>query len=309
MASHADREETWCTIESDPGVFTELIEMIGVKDVSVEELYDLDFVSSPTEHIYGLVFLFKWQDEKDARVPETDYPGVFFANQVVPNACATQALLSILLNCDESVDIGPHLTEFKQFTESMPPDLKGLTLTNATVIRNAHNSFRPPDSALLLKQSKKGKAEDAYHYVSYLPILGHLWELDGLKRGPLKLGPCTKEDWLKLASETLKQRIEQYANSEFMFSLMALSKSPAVVLAERHAFLEAAGEAREAAEVVEQLKQYQDKREKWRRENIRRRHDYTAFIVNMLTELAKAGKLDDVLRETIAKYGEEYITH
>src|SRR3989338_6318414 len=98
MAAGADREETWCTIESDPGIFTELIEMIGVKDVAVEELYDIDFTDSSisADQIYGLVFLFKWKDEADIRVPETDYPGVFFANQVVPNACATQALLSIL---------------------------------------------------------------------------------------------------------------------------------------------------------------------------------------------------------------------
>ena len=52
----------WCTIESDPGVFTALINEIGVRGVSVEELYDIN--QPLPQKVFGLIFLFKYVPEK-----------------------------------------------------------------------------------------------------------------------------------------------------------------------------------------------------------------------------------------------------
>ena len=48
---------------------------------------------------------------------------LFFAAQTIQNACGTQALLSVLLNQDGKVDIGPQLRDFKDFTGAFPSEV------------------------------------------------------------------------------------------------------------------------------------------------------------------------------------------
>jgi hypothetical protein len=57
VASHSRCKMSWCTIESDPGVFTELISTIGIGGTEVAELWDLEQVGDVPS--YGLIFLFK----------------------------------------------------------------------------------------------------------------------------------------------------------------------------------------------------------------------------------------------------------
>ncbi|CAJ1413196.1 unnamed protein product [Effrenium voratum] len=222
--------DEWCTIESDPGVFTQLCEEIGVKGIQFEEIYSLGpeaFEALDVEKIYGLIFLFKWQREADPR-PTVDASehGIFFAQQVIHNACATQAILSALMNAD--LDLGPVLKEFKDFTLGLDPQMKGLAISNSEAIRKAHNSFRQQTSFEIV-HDKEEKGE-AFHFVCYICHNQKIYELDGLKAGPVFIGDADGPLWAEKAREEIQRRIEAYSKTasagnesvELRFNLMAI---------------------------------------------------------------------------------------
>lgn len=115
----------FAVIESDPGVFTTLVRTLGVRGLQVVELYDIEPWASDHLHpIYGLVFCFLWRKDndvlpkKEGLEDEDDSAKLWFANQLSDDACASMAILNVLLNVEE-VDVGEKLKEFKNETERM----------------------------------------------------------------------------------------------------------------------------------------------------------------------------------------------
>ncbi|XP_076858734.1 ubiquitin carboxyl-terminal hydrolase BAP1 isoform X2 [Brachyhypopomus gauderio] len=229
----------WLELESDPGLFTLLVEDFGVKGVQVEEIYDLQ--SKCQSPVYGFIFLFKWIEERRSRrkvstlVDETSViddeivNDMFFAHQLIPNSCATHALLSVLLNCS-GVELGNTLSRMKAFTKGFSPESKGYAIGNAPELAKAHNSHaRPEPRHLPEKQNgiSAVRTMEAFHFVSYVPIKDRLFELDGLKAYPIDHGPWgEEEEWTDKARRVIMERIGLATAGEpyhdIRFNLMAV---------------------------------------------------------------------------------------
>ena len=325
----------WCTIESDPGVFTELIKNIGVKGVQVDEIIDLDILESDNEPVYGLIFLFKYLQKSDYKpnVLTSWDPDLFFAKQEVQNACATQAILGILLNNEDKLDIGPTLKELKSFSLEMDPATRGLAISNSEKIRVEHNKFSHPEPFIFTK-TKAEDGDDVFHFVAYIHFKNAIYELDGLRNGPILIEENVKnEEWIKKVKPSILNRINLYAKNEIKFNLLALvpdrlekAKKVEADLIKRKNYIKNLIENNANKSDDKDLQEYNNmnkeqlenslkdfdnmiknneltikdeeiKVKKFREENERRQFNYIPFIYELLKTLAEKGKLSDMYNE------------
>ncbi|CAK1588325.1 unnamed protein product [Parnassius mnemosyne] len=297
----------WCLIESDPGVFTQLIRKFGATGVQVEELWAIDDgIFENLRPVHGLIFLFKYMQDDEPPEPvvcDDRLDKIYFAKQVINNACATQAVISLLLNCNHpDVDLGPELSKLKEFSMSFDPKMRGLTLSNSQTIRTAHNSMAQ-QPLFEFDPKVASKDDDAYHFIGYMPIDGRLYELDGLRDGPIDHGPIALEqDWLDVVRPIIMKRINVYTEGEIHFNLMALVSDRKMIYERQlHEVQMLTMETDDMENEIQRLRmliEYEDvKMARYQQEMIRRRHNYLPFIIMLLKILAEEKKLMPLLEK------------
>ncbi|NWI28539.1 UCHL5 hydrolase, partial [Sula dactylatra] len=151
----------------------------GCRGAQVEEIWSLEPENfEKLKPVHGLIFLFKWQPGEEPAgsvVQDSRLDTIFFAKQCSSSArsflCVFSGLVSChIMRCICSVSLSrPKLVK-----------MKGLALSNSEVIRQVHNSFAR-QQMFEFDAKSSAKEEDAFHFVSYVPVNGRLYELDGLR--------------------------------------------------------------------------------------------------------------------------------
>ncbi|CAB0008496.1 unnamed protein product [Nesidiocoris tenuis] len=279
---------SWCLIESDPGVFSELIKEFGCTGVQVEEIWSLDsgqFVD--LKPVHGLIFLFKWiaDDEPSGSViNDSRLEKIFFAKQSNID-CKILYFLGIARKNFVSTHFCTICANFKKVSRSE-------TIRRQTLYE--------------LDNKNAPKDENVYHFVGYVPIDGRLYELDGLKEGPVDLGlipPNT--EWTEAIRPVIQKRINKYQEGEIHFNLLAIISDLKIKYEKRLAELtmqvQTPASLEEAQKLQQLLTQEEEKRKAYSNENIRRKHNYLPLIVEILKILASQGQLLPLYEKAKAK--------
>ena len=261
----------WRVLESDPGLFSLLLQRLGVQNAKVVDA-TLNGEVATAGTVFGLVLLLPWRsaldDAEDDEDDETLAPKLFFAKQVVENNCATQALLSVVLN-HPNIARGEQLTEWHSTVQSATPAQKGAALGACDAMRRIHNGFAPPDpfpSAFSASSTRpnagrgsprsRGSAsvgslapDPLFHFVAYIPVDGAVYEMDGMRSAPRRVchpdeakeaadqragtdgDDAGTKDWLSVARPAIKRRMQRYADSELRFNLLAIVETDVAIAA------------------------------------------------------------------------------
>jgi len=239
-AETAPEKIRFIPLECNPDVFTELAHKLGLSpSLSLVDVYSLDdpdllaFVPRP---VYALILAFPVSDayraatiDKDVDVPEYQGFGpdedVIWFKQTIGNACGLYGLLHSVTNGKARNHIEPNTTLARLLKDVVPlnPQKRIEYLESAPSVAAAHSEAGNKGDTAVLSPT----AWVEHHYVAFAPShkTGHVFQLDGMRKRPIDLGPLLKEgdDMLSPAALNLiREFIDREKGMNLGFSLLAL---------------------------------------------------------------------------------------
>ncbi|TVU16494.1 hypothetical protein EJB05_40062 [Eragrostis curvula] len=224
--------ERWPPLESSPDVFNQFMWSLGVPEDEAE-FYDvygldpdaLDMVPQP---VLAVVLCFP-DPPQDAIHPSEQilsigdkeaWDQVYFMQQIesLGNACGTIGLLHAVGNAASEISLveNSSLDIFFRSTASMDSHERAVFLEKDEAMARAHSL-----AAIAGVTEVCDVVEE--HYICFVAVDGTLYELDGMKHGPVKHGSSSSKSLLQDAVDVIKAIMHNIPNS-INFNVMVLSR-------------------------------------------------------------------------------------
>ncbi|KAM8977488.1 ubiquitin carboxyl-terminal hydrolase isozyme L3 [Pelodytes ibericus] len=161
------------------------------------------------------------QEQKIKSEGQDVNPSVYFMKQTIRNACGTIGLIHAVGNNRDKLNFecDSALKKFFEDSLSLSPEERARFLERDESIRVTHESSAQEG------QSEAPSIDDNVdlHFIAFVPIQGHLYELDGSKPFPINHGPTSDDTLLEDAIEVCK-KFMQRDPEELRFTVVALAK-------------------------------------------------------------------------------------
>lgn len=236
----------WAVLENNPVVMDNLAYTLGLdKSLSFHDVYSLTdpdllaFIPRPALALLVIIPLTPtWHEARTSEDKDkADYSGkgeaepVIWFKQTIGNACGSIGLVHALLNSDASKHIQPNSTLDHIRKEALPKAMveRAKVLEDSDAFEKAHaDAVKLGDTRAPEPESDKHTGQ---HFVAFVKGKdGHLWELEGSRKGPLDRG-ALEEDEDVLSPAALAKglgrliRIETEHGGDLRFSAIALAES------------------------------------------------------------------------------------
>lgn len=234
-------KKAFIPLECNPEVMTSLIHNLGISPaLAFHDVYSLDdpellsFVPRPALALLLVFPVTKTYDEaRRAEDADKEYytgkgddePVVWFP-QTIKNACGMMGVLHGVLNGETRSHITPGSALDKLLKEALPLDAHGRAhlLETTPELESAHQSAASDGQTV----APDANDEIETHYIAFVKSAkdGHLYELDGSRKGPLDRGALAEdEDVLsENALKAVKAFIAREQGGNINFSIVALAQ-------------------------------------------------------------------------------------
>ena len=193
------------------------------------DVYGIELLDMVPKPVAGVLLLFpiseaseKRRDDEMKRIEENGQvvsDKLYFMKQTVGNACGTIALVHTVANLQDKLTLSGFFEEFVKKTKDMTPDERAKAIEEDDTLEVEHQEIAVDQAA-----SSNAHIEDVdLHFIAFVEVDGHLYELDGRQKHPINHGPTSEATLLEDAVTKIKAEFMDKNPNEIRFNMVALA--------------------------------------------------------------------------------------